>query len=344
MIDDQPILTVRDLVVDFQTPNGAVRAIDGVSFELYPNEVLCIVGESGSGKSVSLLAAMDLLPPSARVVSGDIIFKGRNLRTLPKVEMRRMRGRDLAIVFQDPMTALNPVLKVGKQIAEMIRLHRPGIGRAALRAKVIELLAQVHLPNPAARYDAYPHEFSGGQRQRAMIAMAMAHAPALLIADEPTTALDVTIQAQVLDLLREMRIKTGSAMILITHDLGVVAETADRVAVMYSGRVVETGTVQDIFHDPRHPYTVGLLASLLHDDNGSGQAYAIPGQPPTAARRPVGCAFHPRCGLRQERDRCKAAVPPHDLFAPGRAAACFFQSETGAWRDRQFPAAAGLEG
>ncbi len=330
-----PILAVRDLVVDFTTQAGPIRVIDGVSFDVFPNEVLCIVGESGSGKSISLLAAMGLLPAAARIVSGEILFQGRDLRKISGSDLRALRGRDLAMIFQDPMTSLNPVQKIGRQIAEMIALHRPDLGRRAVRARVVELLAQVRIPNPEQRFDAYPHELSGGMRQRVMIAMAMAHAPALLVADEPTTALDVTIQAQVLSLLREMRAATGSAMILVTHDLGVVAETADRVAVMYSGRVMETGTVWDIFNDPRHPYTVGLLASLLQIDSDAATAYAIPGQPPTAARRPSGCVFHPRCGMR--RPECAEQTPPLSLQTEGHAAACLFAGETPAWVAANFP-------
>ena len=330
-----PILAVRDLVVDFATHAGPIRVIDGVSFEVFPNEVLCIVGESGSGKSISLLAAMGLLPAAARIVSGEILFQERNLREISGSDMRALRGRDLAMIFQDPMTSLNPVQKIGKQIAEMIVLHRPDLGRGAVRARVVELLAQVRIPNPEQRFDAYPHELSGGMRQRVMIAMAMAHAPALLVADEPTTALDVTIQAQVLSLLREMRAATGSAMILVTHDLGVVAETADRVAVMYSGRVMETGTVWDIFNDPRHPYTVGLLASLLQIDSDAAMAYAIPGQPPTAALRPPGCVFRPRCGM--SRSECAEQIPPLSPQTEGHAAACLFAEETPTWVAANFP-------
>jgi oligopeptide/dipeptide ABC transporter ATP-binding protein len=335
----EPVLAVRDLVVDFDTPGGSVRAIDGVSFEVYPNEVLCIVGESGSGKSISLLAAIGLLPPAARVVSGEILFKGRDLGALPPAAMRGVRGKEIAMIFQDPMSALNPVIRVGRQIAEMVALHRPDMSRAAVKARAVELLAQMRVPDPERRYDAYPHEFSGGMRQRAMIAMAMAHHPALLIADEPTTALDVTIQAQVLDLLGDIRARNESSMILVTHDLGVVAETADRVVVMYSGRVMETGTVQQIFDDPRHPYTVGLLASLLTGGGSPGTlAYAIPGQPPTAAGRPSGCAFHPRCGLRHGRTAC-AEIVPREVQPAGstHGTACLFADETPDWIRRVFP-------
>src|ERR1700730_2392757 len=269
----EPLLSVADLVVEFDTPAGRVRAVDGMTFTVHPNEVLCIVGESGSGKTVTMLAAMGLLPPSARITSGRRPYKNSELRSLPAREMRRLRGREIAMIFQDPMTSLNPTIKIGRQVGEMITLHEPGASRAEAKRRVIDLLSQVNIPRPETRYHAYPHQFSGGMRQRAMIAMAMALSPPLLIADEPTTALDVTIQAQVLEVLRQMRARTGSAMILITHDLGVVAETADRVVVMYSGRAMETGTVDEVFHQPRHPYTVGLLAGLPDMTEPRGGAY-----------------------------------------------------------------------
>ena len=279
----EPVLSIRDLVIEFDSKNGPLRAVDGVSFDVREGEVLCIVGESGSGKSLTMLAVMGLLPVGARIASGSIVFRGQELVGMPDKQRRKIRGRDLAMVFQDPMTSLNPVMRVGAQVAEMIRLHRKDLSKTQVRARVIELLELVRIPNAEARYKNYPHEFSGGMRQRAVIAMSMAHNPALLIADEPTTALDVTIQAQVLGVLREVRADTGSSMALITHDLGVVAEVADRVVVMYGGRVMETGTVFEIFEQPKHPYTVGLLASTLRagteDDEG------VRGSGPTAHDR-----------------------------------------------------------
>jgi oligopeptide/dipeptide ABC transporter ATP-binding protein len=333
---DEPLLSVSDLVVEFDTPAGPARAVDGMSFEVYPHELLCIVGESGSGKSMTMLAAIGLLPAAARLASGQISYKGRDLRSLPPREMRRLRGRELAMIFQDPMTSLNPTIRVGKQVGEMITLHEPKASRAEVRRRVIDLLGQVNIPRPERRYSAYPHQFSGGMRQRAMIAMAMAHSPALLIADEPTTALDVSIQAQVLQVLRQMRERTGSAMVLITHDLGVVAETADRVVVMYGGRIMETGTVHEVFHDPRHPYTVGLLAGLLHLGEAGASAYTIPGQPPTLTSRPPGCPFHPRCGLRNGREICASITPSLADSQSGRVA-CHFAGETAAWASAGFP-------
>jgi peptide/nickel transport system ATP-binding protein len=335
-VSAEPILAVRDLVIDFDLPGGPVRVIDGVSFEVFPNEVVCIVGESSSGKSVTMLAVIGLLPSAARIVSGEIFFQGRDLRTLSRSEMRRLRGGSLSMIFQDPMTSLNPVIRIGRQIAEMIRLHRPDLSRAEVRQQVVQLLTEVGVPNAEARSTAYPHEFSGGMRQRAMIAMAMANNPLLLIADEPTTALDVTIQAQVIDVLREMQQRHGSAMVLITHDLGVVAETADRVVVLYCGRVMETGTVDQIFEDPRHPYTAGLMASLLRIDTDAESLYMIRGQPPDAASRPSGCPFHPRCGLARSPD-CVELTPELVLRAGMRRVACHFHEEVPAWIDRELP-------
>jgi len=332
----EPLLCVSDLVVEFDTPAGPARAVDGMALTVHPHELLCIVGESGSGKSVTMLATMGLLPATARIAAGQIRYKNRELSSLPAGEMRRLRGRELAMIFQDPMTSLNPTIRIGKQVGEIITLHEPKASKADVKRRVIDLLSQVNIPRPEYRYSAFPHQFSGGMRQRAMIAMAMAHAPALLIADEPTTALDVTIQAQILEVLRQMRERTGSAMVLITHDLGVVAETADRVVVMYSGRAMETGTVQEIFHDPQHPYTIGLLAGLL-DMSGTGKtAYTIPGQPPALTRRPSGCPFHPRCALHQGRDICRTTTPVLADSPSGRAA-CHFANETAAWAAEKFP-------
>jgi len=313
----EPILSVRDLVVEFRTPEGRLTAIDGVTFDVFPGEVLCIVGESGSGKSVLNLAIMGLLPPNASITAGRVLYRGEDIAHAAPSRMRELRGSQIAMVFQDPMTALNPVRRVGKQIGEMIRLHDPESTRASRKERSIALLREVGVPDADDRYANYPHQFSGGMRQRATIAMAMANRPALLIADEPTTALDVTIQAQVMDVLSEVREEVGSSMILVTHDLGLVAEAADRVAVMYSGRLVETGSVDTIFHDPKHPYTIGLLKSLLRTDMVTEVAYAIPGQPPSLAGRPAGCAFQPRCAIGRDRPECGAVVPPLvDLPAP----------------------------
>jgi oligopeptide/dipeptide ABC transporter ATP-binding protein len=332
------MLSVRDLVVEFDSPYGRQRALHGVTFEVRANEVFCLVGESGSGKSVTSLAVMGLLPRSARIVEGEILFQGRDLRKASGAEMRQIRGKELAMIFQDPMTSMNPVIRVGKQIGEMVHLHEPDLSREAVHARVVELMSDVKIPNARGRYASYPHELSGGTRQRAMIAMAMAHNPALLIADEPTTALDVTIQAQVLDLLADLRAAKGSALMLITHDLGVVAETADRVAVMYAGSIVETGSVEEIFYSPKHPYTVGLLASLLGAEDEREVAYAIPGQPPTPARRPTGCPFHPRCGLRRGRELCKAERPQLvDSDSGQHPAACHFSAEVAEWVRVDFP-------
>ncbi len=332
------LLEVRDLVVDI----GGVRVLDGISFDVADGEVLGVVGESGSGKSVTALAIMGLLPPTARV-SGEVRFRGTDLLTTPERELRRLRGRDVAMVFQDPMTAMNPVHTVGGQIAEMLRLHGPRAPRATVRERVVGLLESVRVPDPAARASAYPHQFSGGMLQRSVIAMGMAHAPALLIADEPTTALDVTVQAQVLDVLREQRETTGSAMILVSHDLGVIAAQADRMAVMYSGRLVEQGPVADVFDAPAHPYTAGLLAALLDVHGPRRRAYAIPGAPPSPAERPEGCAFRPRCGLYGGavdndgavdggRAACREPLPV--LALTGRSA-CAFPAEVPGWAERR---------
>ena len=336
-----PLLEVRGLTVVFDTADGPVPAVDGASFEVWPQETLGIVGESGSGKSITMLALMGLLPEGARVAAGQVWLDGRDIAGLSHGEMRAIRGRDLAMIFQDPMTALNPVLRVGMQIAEMLALHQPGLGRAALRGRVVELLELVGVPDAGRRARQYPHEFSGGMRQRAVIAMAIANEPKLLIADEPTTALDVTIQAQVMDVLAEVRQRTGAAMVLITHDLGLVAEAAQRVAVMYGGRIVEQNAVAALFGAPQHPYTAGLLASLLRLDSATEALYSIPGAPPGLRSRPPGCAFHPRCGLSHGRAVCGTDVPPLRDLPPGRVA-CHFAEEVPAWHKlvQPVPAAA----
>src|SRR5437867_4379546 len=293
------ILSVGALHVECPTDDGVVKAVDGVSFDVHENEVLGIVGESGSGKSVTSMSILGLLPKTARI-SGQVVFRGQSLLGLREKEMRRLRGRRIAMVFQDALAALNPVYKVGSQVAEAIKVHED-VPSHELRERVVKLLDLVGIPNPKARADQYPHEYSGGMRQRAMIAMAIANDPDVLIADEPTTALDVTIQAQVLEVLERVQDRTNSAIVLITHDLGVVAGVADRVLVMYAGRPVETGNVDQIFYKPQHPYTLGLLASLPRlDQNAEGmRLYRIRGQPPSLIHVPTGCAFHPRCDYAQ---------------------------------------------
>ncbi len=325
----EPVLSVRDLVTEFRTSGGVVHAVDHVSFDLYPGETLGIVGESGSGKSATVLSALGLIPKSdGKVVSGSVQFRGRDLLALPPEQLRRVRGRDVAMVFQDPMTSLNPVFTVGAQLSEAVMVHHPKMRAAAARAKAVEVLTLVGLPNPEARYDQYPHEYSGGMRQRAMIAMAIINDPEILIADEPTTALDVTIQAQVLDVLRKVQRETRSASIIITHDLGVVAETADRVLVMYGGRIIESGDVTTIFHNPRHPYTAGLMRSMPQVSDRANRLVPIPGDAPSLHDLPSGCAFHPRCVLSQGRTACTIEKPPlHETSGPSHVAACHFWSE-----------------
>jgi peptide/nickel transport system ATP-binding protein len=322
-----PVLEIRDLVVEFAGPDGPVRVVDGVSLTLEPGEVLGLVGESGSGKSVTLLAVMGLLPHGARIAGGEVRFLGQRIDTAAETALQRLRGGDMAMIFQDPMTSLNPVLRIGTQIAEAVALHNPGLGRRAVARRVVELLGLVGVPDPEARARQFPHEFSGGMRQRAMIAMAIANEPKLLIADEPTTALDVTIQAQVMELLEEVRARTGSSMVLVTHDLGLVAETAQRIAVMYAGRIAELAPTEAIFARPAHPYTIGLLASLPSLDAEDETLPSIPGQPPDMRRRPPGCAFHPRCALGHDRTRCAAERPTPTPLGDGRHAACHFARE-----------------
>jgi peptide/nickel transport system ATP-binding protein len=296
----EPLLDVRDLSVRFRTRRGTVTAVDQVSFSVAPGEVLGVVGESGSGKSVSMLAVLRLLTNPNVLVSGEVLFRGRDLLTLPDKEMRAVRGREIAMVFQDPMTALTPVYTVGRQIVEAIRAHEQ-VSRAQAWARAVRLLSDVGIPDAASRARAYPHEFSGGMRQRVVIAMALACSPSLLIADEPTTALDVTVQAQILDLMRELNAQ-GSAMVLITHDMGVVSRIADRVLVMYGGRAAEQGPRRAVFHGPRHPYTWGLLDSVPRVSGARLRRLStIAGTPVSPGAVPEGCAFAPRCRLRHER-------------------------------------------
>ena len=296
------LLDVNDLEVTFRTEDGNVHAVDGVSFDLRPSEVLAIVGESGSGKSVTAMTLMGLTRTPNAQFAGSAKLRGQELLTASNEELRRVRGREIAMIFQDPMTSLNPVQRIGAQIVEQIQAHED-VSDAESRDRVVALLERVGIPRARERIDSYPHEFSGGMRQRVMIAMAMSCDPSVLIADEPTTALDVTIQAQILREMRELRERTGTAVILVTHDLGVVADIADRIAVMYSGRIVETGTLDEIFYDPQHPYTWGLLGSIARVDRPRPDRLpSIPGQPPSLINRPEGCHFRPRC--RHEFDQC----------------------------------------
>jgi oligopeptide/dipeptide ABC transporter ATP-binding protein len=325
----EPLLSIRDLVVEFSTEDGIVQAVDGVTYDVYPGETLGIVGESGSGKSVSTMSILGLIPqPPGRIVSGEAMFKGKDLLKLSKKALRRVRGNEVALVFQDPMTSLNPVLKIGAQIGEAIGTHHPDEKDDEVQQRVIALLRTVGVPNPERRYEQYPHEFSGGMRQRAMIAMAIANSPSLLIADEPTTALDVTIQAQILEVLKKAQDETHAATILITHDLGLIAELADRVIVMYAGKIVELGDVSTIFESPRHPYTVGLMDSLPRLGVDEDWLRPIPGQPPSLINRPPGCPFHPRCFLSQGRVRCREEEPPlRPVRGTAHLSACHFTEE-----------------
>ncbi|MGH2739383.1 MAG: ABC transporter ATP-binding protein [Actinomycetota bacterium] len=325
----EPALSIRDLTVEFNTADGIVHALDRVGYDLAPGETLGVVGESGSGKSVTVLSILGLIPqPPGRIVSGEAIFEGRDLLKLSPKQLRAIRGKDIAMVFQDPMTSLNPVFTVGYQIAEALHAHEEEVTDEQARARSIELLDLVGVPQPATRFDQYPHEYSGGMRQRAMIAMAMANRPRVLIADEPTTALDVTIQAQVLEVLHAAQQETHAATILITHDLGLIAEMADRVVVMYAGRVVELGDVETIFHAPRHPYTLGLMGSLPRLDTDLQRLASIPGQPPSLINRPPGCAFHPRCRLSGGRERCRQEVPGLTRAnGAGHLSSCHFHDE-----------------
>jgi oligopeptide/dipeptide ABC transporter ATP-binding protein len=324
-----PVLEIRDLTVEFDTEDGIVKAVTGVSYDLLQGEVLGVIGESGSGKSVSVMTMLGLIPrPPGRIVQGEAVFRGENLLTMPKRKLRDIRGGPMAMIFQDPMTSLNPVLRVGDQIAEAIKVHNRGVSEEAARQRTIELLRLVGVPNADQRFDQYPHEYSGGMRQRAMIAMAIANSPSILIADEPTTALDVTIQAQIIEVLKTAQQETHAAIILITHDLGLIAELADRVVVMYAGRVVEMGDVYTIFNSPRHPYTVGLMNSLAKLEGDQDQLLPIPGQPPSLISPPPGCAFHPRCLLSQGRTRCRTEVPPlRPVGASDHLSACHFAEE-----------------
>jgi peptide/nickel transport system ATP-binding protein len=317
---DDALVTVRDLAVEFATDYGWERVVNGVSFDVRRGETLGIVGESGSGKSVTCLAMTGLIPtPGGRVAHGSVMLDGQELVGLDQRQLEDIRGDDVGMIFQEPMTSLNPAFTVGQQIAEMVRRHRGGSKDAAM-ARAVEMLQRVGIPNAKQRAREYPYQFSGGMRQRVMIAMALACDPKLLIADEPTTALDVTIQAQVLDLLREMQAEFGMSLIFITHDLGVVADICDRVVVMYAGRLVETASIDDLYFRPAHPYTEGLLTAMPQIVARSGRLASIPGSTPLPSQLPEGCAFHPRCPYAV--DACKRGEIPLTQLGDGRAARC----------------------
>ena len=322
-----PLLQVEDLHVEFSTDDGVVHAVDGLSYSVDAGTTLGIVGESGSGKTVASMTTMGLTRGRSSRVSGRIMFEGRNLLDLPPAELRRIRGDDIAMIFQDPLSSLHPFFRIGRQLTEAIRAHR-NVSKAAARDRAVELLELVGIPDPARRVNQYPHEFSGGMRQRAMIAMALANEPKLLIADEPTTALDVTVQAQILALLDDLQRRLGMAVIIITHDLGVVAETADEIAVMYAGRVIEHGSTGQIFGSPQHPYTWGLLKSIPRMDTPRDEELVpISGRPPSLINRPSGCFFHPRCPyVREAHKRIdpKLEPVPND---PGHEVACLLEPE-----------------
>ena len=316
----QPLLQIEELRTVFRGPAGDVAAVDGVSVSVERGRTLGIVGESGCGKSMLSLSVMRLVPPPGRIAQGRVLFEGQDLLTLPNAAMRGVRGNRIAMIFQEPMTSLNPVFTVGDQIAEAMRAHDRGAGAGALRRRAIEALDRVRIPAAARRVDDYPHQMSGGMRQRVMIAMALSCDPDLLIADEPTTALDVTVQAQILDLLRDLQRQTGMAIVLITHDLGVVAEMADEVAVMYAGRVVERTGGTEIFDDPQHPYTLGLLGSIPRIEEERKRLLAIEGAVPAPFALPSGCRFHPRCVFAAE--ECTLTDPPLREMSAGHRAAC----------------------
>jgi peptide/nickel transport system ATP-binding protein len=320
------LLEVQDLKVSFHTEDGVVQAVDGVTFSVDAGEVVAIVGESGSGKSVTAMTLMGLTRGPNSRFEGRALFDGHDVVGATDDELRRIRGAGIAMVFQDPMSSLNPVYRVGRQIAEQIRIHEPKTSKGQALDRSVELMERVGIPRARDRARSYPHEFSGGMRQRVMIAMALSNSPKLLIADEPTTALDVTIQAQILDELRQLRTETGAGIILVTHDLGVVADIADRIVVMYAGRVVEQGTLDEIFYDPQHPYTWGLLGSITRVDRDRSQRLpAIPGLPPSLLRPPEGCHFRPRCPHAFDRCREVPELAARAPEAPGHLDRCWLE-------------------
>jgi oligopeptide transport system ATP-binding protein len=338
-----PMLEVNDLKTHFRTRDGLVKAVDGVSFSLEPGEVLGIVGESGSGKSVTAMSLMQLNPrPPAFHPDGEVLFGGRDLLKALEGEMQKLRGNEIAMIFQDPMTSLNPVFTVGNQIAESVRIHQ-GVSRREARRRAVQVLKDVGIANPERRADEYPHQFSGGMRQRAMIAMALSSNPKVLIADEPTTALDVTIQAQILELMVGLQERYGTAIIMITHDLGVVAQLADKVMVMYAGRAVEQGATDEVFYDPQMPYTWSLLRSLPRlDTAGEVRLLPVKGSPPSLIFLPRGCNFSPRCPF--VKDECHEIDPALEEKKPGHTAACILSPEELEERKRRADERLGVEG
>jgi peptide/nickel transport system ATP-binding protein len=341
-VSTDTLLSVRGLTTVFDLPTGPAAAVSGVSFDIRSGETLCLVGESGSGKSLTALSVLRIVAPPGRIAAGELIFKGADLLTLTEDEMQLVRGAEIGLIFQEPMSALNPVFTIGEQIAETLIVHARAETSGDARKQAIELLRRVGMPKPEQQAGEYVHQLSGGLRQRAMIALAIACKPSLLIADEPTTALDTTLQSQVLDLLRDMRDAFGLGLLLITHDLGIVAEMGDRVAVMYAGQIVEQAPVGEMFRDPHHPYTRGLLASVAGAEPGA-RLTAIPGTVPTLGQVPRGCSFWPRCSKRFE--PCDAAVPALTQPAPERSVRCYLYSpaaESPAETDGRAPAGIAL--
>ena len=321
----EPILQIENLKTSFMTSNGEVQAVRGVSFSVGKGEIVGLVGESGSGKSVTSMSILKLLADTARIKEGKILFEGEDLTQYSKAQMRKIRGSKISMIFQDPMSSLNPLIPVGKQVAEMIREHHPEKSKEDIKKEVLELFSRVRIPEPEKRYKSFPHEFSGGMRQRVMIAMALANRPELLIADEPTTALDVTIQDQILKQLRELKKEYGTSIIFITHDLGVVAELCDRVVVLYGGLVMEEASIFDIFEHPSHPYTLGLLASIpALDQDKNKRLLPIPGSPPDMTKPPVGCPFAPRCPY--ARVICGSELPQMTEVSEGHHSRCWLLS------------------
>lgn len=319
------LLEVNDMYVSIHTDSGVVQAVRGVSFDLYEGETLAIVGESGSGKSITNKAIMGLLPIGGRIDSGTVVLDGKDITRYTERQMRDVRGVEISMIFQDPLTSLNPTMTIGKQITEMLMLHKPNMTKEQRKERAIELLGMVGIPNPAERFSQYPHQFSGGMRQRVMISIALACEPKILITDEPTTALDVTIQAQILDLMKELQKKINTSIIIITHNLGVVASVADRVLVMYGGKLAEVGDLDEVFYDMKHPYTRGLMESIPNLKAEDQELYSIPGSPPDLVKPPIGCPFAPRCSKCLK--VCNQYPPKTFSFSENHMATCWLYDE-----------------